>query len=226
MKGRGAIFRRSLLATALIISASVYLFAKYENGSFNNLSGEMKHKRLVPVGELTKGTAFKQPVDCQRIRRMGPEWTNSSLCLEIYMANYGRRTNTGTIRLGIQLDGRRETLPVAAASVTDNAYHRICLSTVTLADIYASHELQILVEGVDSPAESAVTAWSTLDNSQGQIHTVDEKLVGRSLVYRLGFFSESSKRDRDSMVLAVLAFVAIFVLVSQPGGSDYRQGLH
>jgi hypothetical protein len=209
------------LAVILILFAAVYLYSQYEEPKlYHVLSGDQKHQEMQPVGELLEGVSFSQSVDLQQIRQVGREWAASSLCLEVLMANYSNRANTGKVRVGVALDGRVETLSVAAETVQDNAYHRVNFENVTLADVYAAHEMQILLEGVDSKAGSAVTAWSTQDVSMGRLDTKDEKMANRSLLLHIGFVTESPKRNLDLLVLAFIAFVAIYILISQPGGRN------
>lgn len=204
------------LAVILILFAAVHLYSQYEFRLYHVLSGDQKGQEVRPVGELVEGVRFSQSVDLQQIRQVGQERGESSLCVDVLMANYNNRANTGNVRLGIALDRRVETLSVAAETVLDNAYHRSCFENVTLADVYAAHEMQILLEGVDSKAGSAVTAWSTQDVSMGRLATKDEKMVDRSLLFHLGYATESPKRNLDSLVLAILAFIAIYTIVCQP----------
>ena len=215
------------LSAILILFTAIHLYSQYEEPElYHVLSGDQKHQEMQPVGELLEGVRFSQSVDLQKIRQVGQERAASSLCLEMLMANYSNRANTGKVRFGVALDGRIETLSVAAETVQDNAYHRVNFENVKLADVYAAHEMQILLEGVDSKAGSAVTAWSTQDVSMGRLVAMDDKMANRSLILHIGYVTESPRRRMDSLVLAIIAFVAIYILISQPGGRNHSDCSH
>lgn len=206
----------------ITIFTVLHFTTRYESKRCQVLFGEPNGYSNRPFGELVKNIYFSQSVDVQQIKVTGHENDNAPLCLEVYMANYNDRPNVGQIRVGVVLDGREITKSVSVEDIRDNAWHRVMLDAVPLSKMYAAHEMKILIAGINSPPGKAVTAWTTRDISCGKLSTTNKELVDRSLIFRLGFLIDASKKNQDSLFLAILGVIAMIILIFQSGGRGNR----
>ena len=167
----------------------------------------------LPAGELIADVRLRQSVNADMVQSLDEERSALPLCVEVLLANYGNRENRGTIRLGIDLDGRIESREIDVRTVKDNAYHRICFENVTLRDVHEAREVHVLLEGVDSEPGSAVTAWTTRDLGYGALVTTDDRLKERSLVFRIDCMQSSALRDILQILLIVITLFLVIVAV-------------
>ncbi len=172
------------LAVGVVLLLCAYLF--FFGDVFYSIPGVLGRKDFSNTGELVAGVSLRQIVYTSTGQILDEERSNLPLCVEILLANYNDRENHGTIMLGVDLDGRIERREIDAATVKDNAYHRICFENVTLRDVYDAEDVFLLLEGVDSGPGSAVTAWTTSESRYGTLVTTEDHLKDRSLVFRLG----------------------------------------
>lgn len=222
MKTNSKFIIRLCLFIIFVIFSIFYFTSKYKVEQFCKLLDAPINGAL-PVGEIIKNLRLDQTVEIKKIRQVSKKWLNSFFCVEILMANYSNRENEGRILIGIVLDGNVYNLTINAEDVQDNVYQRCIFNNVTLSDVYKANNLQILIEGIDSVKNKAVTAWSTSDVSAGKLITENRKLKERSLCFRIGFINESHQKKRNSIVLSIITLSMIFILVFQVNNEPKKQ---
>ncbi|MDD2466579.1 MAG: hypothetical protein PHI97_21485 [Desulfobulbus sp.] len=204
-----------IFAGVLIGCFAVYLYARYQSDQLHVIFGGQNIENMRPAGELIENVRLIQQVNIQQIQQVDRQLAQMPLCIEILMANYSNRSNNGTIRLGVALNDYTENTTISVDAIQDNAYHQVCFANISLTDVYAAQNLQILLEGVDSTPGHAVTAWLTQDVSLGKLNPTNSNLTGRSLLFHLGYVTKSPTRTRNALVLAFLTFIAMYILIVQ-----------
>lgn len=158
------------------------------------------------VGELVAGTLVTQAVtvDGLAYERALSAGSGSQVCVELLLANYSDRRNSGQVEVGLS---RRGTLLGAArldvGGVADNAYQRICLDDVDLGDLRGGG-VELFLAGVDSPPAAAITAWLVADPRTGPAW-VNGTQTPKGLAYRL-----TARKQMPGGTAALWVFVLLY----------------
>lgn len=213
------VWKRTSIIAALIAGSVVvlYLYVRYDwdQQSVRILSYEQKQLDMRPVGELTKEVRLRQLVDLKALREITLDQDDERLCLGVLMANYGDRNNSGSVLIGLDVDGQIELKEVCVKEIKDNVYHYIYFDDLMWSDLISAAKIEIILNGVDGQVGKAVTAWSTKDLLYGNLVSNDGRF-GRSLLFRLGTEKKSTIYNNNAIVLILLALIAIFIFITQP----------
>lgn len=213
------VWKRTSIIAALIAGSVVvlYLYVRYDwhQQSIRILSYEQKQLDMRPVGELTKVVRLRQLVDVKALREITLDQNDERLCLGVLMANYSDRNNSGSVLIGIDVDGQIELKEVRVKEIKDNVYHYIYFDDLMWSDLISAAKIEIILNGVDGQVGKSVTAWSTKDLLYGNLVSNDGR-SGRSLLFRLGTEKKSTIYNNNAIILILLALIAIFIFIIQP----------
>lgn len=182
-----------------------------------------------PIGEIVPGFHVEQQLKA-KFEGLPSGRGNEQVCIDILLANYSNRSNSGQFEIGLILDGDEHIQKIDAAGVADNAIRRVCLTDVSVSTLLSSRKVRIVLRGVSSPTGAAVTAWSTADTSVGHILMNGSTHSPRSLVVGLSSRFGKEKGKHNELILIVfgaLAIATIFWAIpkrEQPSRLDGPQG--
>lgn len=200
---------RLFLGFGLIFGFACVVLARYEPVAKLQLSAEPQLLAALPVGELTSSFRLEQRVELRRTVVLTPQTSADFVCLDLKLANYGNRRNTGEFLVDVILDGSIFTQKIDAVTVRDNAMRKVCLSGLVAAALFEAESIRIGLRGSSSPSGAAVTAWTTTDLSAGELLGVTAPLSGRSLVFRFSTQPPAGHVPMQVWVLLLLGLVAI-----------------
>lgn len=215
---------RGILLIAVLAAVSAFLFHfRHEPVSKATLSEPPKLVNNAPIGEIVQGFRAEQHVTAKLAGDRLDRLKGSGVCVEILLANYSNRPNTGQFAIGLVLDGRQFVQQVDAAAVTDNATRSICFTDVTVGALFAAREVRLMLLGLSSPPGAAVTAWTTADLSAGQLAGPPGSPSSRSLIFHFSTQVDGQQGRRNALVLISLGALAIStVILSRPGPAPMR----
>lgn len=191
------------------------------------LLGEPERAAMVPVGEISAGFSIKQEFSLLDLEEEVVQKA-ADVCINLLMANYSNRTNSGSIEIGIELDGVQHLEIVNAQDISDNRYYPICFDTIEVNDLIQSSSKAILVNGVDGVQGSSVTAWTTKDVTHGEIVRQPKPIdTGpRSLIFFIGYEVVAWKRNVAVFALllcSALLLYSLYNLATRQGVSQDNQ---
>jgi hypothetical protein len=205
---------KGILVLAVLAAGSALLFLfRHEPESTVVLSRAPGLVENRPIGEIVPGFRAEHRVTDRLAANRNSLPGNAAVCVEILLANFSNRQNTGYFDIGLGLDDREFFRQVEASSVADNAKRRVCFDDVTVRSLLAARELRILLRGVSSPPGAAVTAWTTTDVSSGQMVAVPGSAPPRSLVAGLSAQDGDQTGSRNALVLIAFGALSIATLL-------------
>jgi hypothetical protein len=161
-----------------------------------------KHQDNRPAGEIVAGFYLEQPINWNSLRRLSKQDALGEVCVNVLLANYSNRANSGNFALTLLTEGGAYRTVVSANTVRDNAYHRFCYDSVVLGDI-AHKPAALVLEGVSSPSGAAITAWMTRDTAHGEARKHGAGF-DRSLIFWIETTRESSDKRMIAIILTLL----------------------
>jgi len=123
-----------------------------------------------PAGELVAGTEL---VHALRFRP-GELVDTDGLCIELLLATYGERTNSGILEVVLRHRsgaGPSVSERIDMAVVQDNAFHRVCFSDPAAAgiDSIGGDDWVLVLRSVAGEPGAVITVWLTKDLSRGAL---------------------------------------------------------
>jgi hypothetical protein len=203
------IIKCSAALLMLIIIGSYLLIVRYEPVSKNILSERPQQLDILPIGEISQGFRVEQLVDRSSISDRYDTFEHESVCIELYLANWSDRRNSGQFAVDIILDKEVFTHIIDAAVVVNNANHKACFDNVSVDMLFDAHNIHLVLRGISSPPGAAVTAWTTTDLSSGQLIDMLDHLLLRSLVFNFSTRSFSESPYRHALMLIIFGMIAI-----------------
>lgn len=194
---------RSKLNLALVIwciAFSVYIISflsKDFPSAFNSILPAQQTKVLIPAGEITPGFYLEQPIDWVLLRDFEKVSTNPA-CVSLFLASYGGRKNMGMFKLTLKVENSVNEVFEKANLIRDNALHRFCFENAIIGQI-VNKPAALILEGVDSPPGSAITAWLTSGSAEDGIPN-----RRNNLIFSIGAERAPVKQRRQSLVLIVI----------------------
>lgn len=165
----------------------------------------------VHAGEVTAGFRIEQSINWNLINT--PRINGSdSLCINILLANYMDRKNSGSLALSLQTEKSSQKIILAAKLVRNNLDQRFCYDKLVLKD-FLNKPATLLLEGIDSPPDQAITAWLTSDTAQGNA-TRNGVVLDKSLIFSIDAVTESNRKRVQTIILTILAFLSTLILFS------------
>ena len=199
---------KSGLVFALLVISGTYLFLTRDDPAMKiGLSERPSIPAGVPVGEIVQGFRAEQRINAKLAHRR-THLEDEGVCVELLMANYSNRANTGLFAVDLLLDGKAFVQQIDAVDIRDNTNHRICYEDVSVAALIEARDIRLVLRGISSPPGAAVTAWTTSDLSAGQLVGVPERLASRSLVFHFSTQAVSEQARNNALVLIVLGALA------------------
>lgn len=164
----------------------------------------------IHAGELTAGFRLEQPINWNVDNNMSKFNGSGTLCVNLLLANYMDRENTGTILLSLHAENFSRTVSQNVKVIRNNLDQQFCFPDISLADIVYK-PATLLLEGVDSPPGKAITAWMTSDTIQGKVRRNDV-VLDKSLIFSIDAVTESSTKRMHDIVLTILCCLSTSIL--------------
>ncbi len=219
---------KGFLVLAILVVGSALLFLFRHEPEAPVIMSSMP--RLVegrPVGEIVAGFKVEQRMTEKFGAHPKSLPQQAIACVEVMLANYSDRRNSGFFDIGLILDDREFFRQVEASGVIDNAVRRVCFDDVSVRALLDAREVRIMLRCVSSSASAAVTAWTTSDVSAGQLPATSGSAQPRSLVAGLSPEVRGSMLGRHALVLVALGALVIatlFAAGSKPGRAPWERG--
>lgn len=170
----------------------------------------------IPAGELIDGFRLEQKInwDLFNISKLNG---SDTLCINLLMANYSNRINTGVFSLSLKTQNSMQKIFINAGKVSDNADQHFCFEKIPLSDA-AYKPATLILEGVSSPSGKAVTAWLTPDTVLGKAQR-DSVTLDKSLIFSVDVMTKSTAKLMQIILLTALCGLSTSILFwpSQPG---------
>lgn len=206
------VFKIGLLFVSLLLLALFMLVERYEPVSASNLSERPQNQNMRPIGEISAEFTAEQLINASSILGQQQMSKNENVCIELLLANWSNRPNTGEFAVDLIVAGQPFIQVIDAGSVKDNANHRICFDNLQVSELVNNDEIRLIIRGISSPAGAAITAWTTTDLSAGQLINVPEQLASRSLVFHFVSERYSASSYRHALILVFLGMLAIAIV--------------
>ena len=201
---------RSLLISCAVAAAFALLFLfRYDAVSTITLIEPPSLISNTPIGEIVQGFSAEQLFTVKLAEDGSDKLDKNPLCVEVLLANYANRSNTGQLDIELILDSQEYVRHVEAASVADNVMRRTCFNDVAVGMLRRARESRLILRGVSSPPGAAVTAWTTSDVSIGHLVSMPSSEQPRSLVVGFSAQSNSDLKTRNAIMLIVLSALAV-----------------
>ncbi|MCK5677861.1 MAG: hypothetical protein KAH72_05235, partial [Flavobacteriaceae bacterium] len=182
------------------------------NNNYKTFLTSVKITSKSPAGEITKGFELKQGVKFKKedIANHLQLYSDAPLCMDILMANYGDRHNLGSIKFIIKNKMLKDHITIDVSEVKDNKKHKICFKSFMLSDI-KDGQFEILIKGINSPSNKAITPWLSTDISQGNV-TINNKPLNKALIFSISR-ATSKYTSITSYILALFAILLSLVFI-------------
>lgn len=206
----------ALIRCIAIISLTIFLWGRFEGVPEENLSLQIKLRDLIPVGEISTNFQIEQTVNRESLIMDHLLPDSSRVCLDLLLANWGGRSNTGSFAVDLLVDAELYTEIIPAKSVEDNVFHTICFDHLYIQTLYNHRDMRLILRGISSPNGAAITAWTTSDLSAGEIENPSPVLLNRSLVFRFVSMEYSRVYNIHALVLLLIGMLTLTILFSSP----------
>lgn len=110
-----------------------------------------------PAGEIIRDFRLTQALDIVETEILERDFGNS-FCVNLLMANYANRRNRGSFAVTVTTPQARQQKIVAADTVLDNQYHKVCFDELRFEYLY-NQPATLEISGVDGVPGRSVTAW-------------------------------------------------------------------
>ncbi|SDX50062.1 hypothetical protein SAMN04515617_104147 [Collimonas sp. OK242] len=209
MKSFNSFFILVLWVTCFLIFIFIFPDGSYSRKYEYSVLPPPPVLQQTPAGELTAGFRLEQPIDWNLINNFKRPGSDT-LCIDILLANYNNRDNTGTFAVSLRAGHFSQKILFNTRQVHDNAYQRFCYDELPLQNI-ADKPAALVLEGIDSPAGKAVTAWMTSDTTRGKARR-DNRELDWSLMFSIDAVTESNKRRTQAIILTLLCGLSVSIL--------------
>ena len=164
------------------------------------------------VDELTAGREVVQAVEWHRLKPLArARAVDNTLCVALYFAAYGNRSNRGTLSIEWIGPEVSEETRVDMGRVKDNEFHTVCFPGIRLGDVIDQPSL-LRLRSLDGEIGRSVTAW--LSGHEGAARAiVDGQETERTLVYHLRTVGGNTREQVAGWVLILFAGLIMAVLV-------------
>ncbi|SFC49344.1 hypothetical protein [Collimonas sp. OK412] len=164
----------------------------------------------IQTGELISGFRLEQPVNWNAEKNLSKLPEFGTLCINLLLANYMDRENTGIISLSLRTESFSRKIFLNVKAVRNNSNQQFCYSNISLNDVIYK-PAALLLEGVDSPPNKAITAWMTSDTAQGEARR-QGIILEKSLIFSIDAIIKSNQKRMHSIILTILCFLSILIL--------------
>jgi len=209
MKSLNSFFPLFLWVICFLVFILIFPIGSYSNKIERAALSPSQALEQIPAGELVAGFRLEQPIDWNLIKRVKLN-ESDTLCIDILLANYGDRNNTGTFSASLQAKYFSQKILLHANQIRDNTYHHFCYDSLPLRNI-TDRPVTFVLEGIDSPPGQAITAWMTSDTTRGKARLNNQEL-DKSLIFSIDIVTESNKKRIQAIVLTLLCGLSISIL--------------
>ncbi|MEX1056218.1 MAG: hypothetical protein WED11_00690, partial [Natronospirillum sp.] len=157
---------------------------------------------------------IRQPVNMLFTVTPSPKDLESTVCVNVLMANYEDRPNTGIFSVELNVDGKIHRRLRNACSVKDNAMQRTCFPGLTYEQI-RGRQVFLDIRGVNGQVGSSVSALYTRDLYQGKAVENGVEVEG-SLLFTLTTDRSSPSKLVIGLVLSLFFAGAALLLITVP----------
>jgi len=161
------------------------------------------------AGEIVKDFSLEQPIEItdRLLKNMDSYNQNTPVCVELFMANYNNRKNTGLIKIELTSANKSAVNMLDVSLIQDNKWQGVCFNDFTLKNL-SQKPTTLYIKGVNSKVGEAVTVYLRDDSS------FKKSILGHesadSLMYRL---STKQIDDMKSIDAKLNIFLLILVMV-------------
>ncbi|MCV2875542.1 hypothetical protein OE810_04645 [Rhodobacteraceae bacterium XHP0102] len=219
------ILKIGLLLIALGVLGLFMLFERYEPVSAITLSNRPNNQNSRPIGEITTDFRAEQLIVVSSILGRRQMSYDDDVCIELLMANWSNRQNTGDFAVDVITAGETFTQVIDAASVKDNANRRICFDDLQFRKLVDNDEIRLVLRGISSPAGAAITAWTTTDLSAGRLINAPEQLASRSFIFHFVSERYSASSYRHAWIIVFFGMLAIATVFFPSSVGDRQEPL-
>lgn len=207
------IFKVTALLLSIAIIGTFLLLERYEPASKTSLSERPRIRNMQPIGEITNGFRVEQLISRSSIFDQTNLFDKYEVCIELFLANFSNRKNTGKFAVDLILNKEVFTSVLDASTITDNQYRKICYDKLSSSMLIGQQDIRLILRGISSPSGAAVTAWTTTDLRAGQLINVSSSFESRSLVFHFVTKQESQITYRHALIILILNMLAIATLI-------------
>jgi hypothetical protein len=207
------IFKVTALLLSIVIIGTFLLLERYKPASKTSLSERPRIRNMQPIGEITNGFRVEQLISISSIFDQTNLFDKYEVCIELFLANFSNRKNTGEFAVDLVLNKEVFTSVLDASTIADNQYQKICYDKLSSSMLISQKDIRLILRGISSPPGEAITAWTTTDLRAGQLINVPASLELRSLVFHFVTKQESKIIYRHALIILILNMLAIATLI-------------
>ena len=162
------------------------------------------------AGEITPTFHLRQSIRTE-FTDLQPTEFHHPLCLDIQLANYANRVNTGRFKVRVSTASTTEERVLEAKYIRDNAMELVCFDGISFQQIHQK-DAWVDVQGIDSPAGKSVTA--VVSSTAGPPRaTLNGAASDLTLVYIASIRKDPEWHQVNSYVLIVFAALLMTALL-------------
>lgn len=162
------------------------------------------------AGEITPSFHLRQSIRTD-VTDLLPTEFQHPLCLDIQLANYANRANTGRFKVRVSTASTTEERVLEAKQISDNAMELVCFDSISFQQIHQK-DAWVDVRGIDSPAGKSVTA--VVSSTAGPPRaTINGAASDQTLVYIASIRKDPELYQVNSYVLIVFSALLMTALL-------------
>lgn len=158
--GRGTRRLLQLLVASVLLAVAYFLTYQQDIYEYRYMPIDDTPRNWVegrPAGEITREFTLSQALDINETELLEREF-GEPFCVNLLMANYANRRNRGSFAVTVITPKSRQQKLVAAETVMDNQYHKVCFDELRFEHLY-NQDATLEISGVDGEPGRSVTAW-------------------------------------------------------------------
>jgi len=167
-------------------------------------------KDMHVAGEITSEFNLRQSIRAEYTDLLPNEF-HYPLCLDIQLANYANRLNTGRFRVTVSTATATEQRVLEARYIDDNAMELVCFESIPFQQVFQK-DAWVEIQGMDSPRGKSVT--TVVSTTAGRPRAlINGQASNLTLVYLASIRKDPELYQINSYVLVVFSSLLMAALL-------------
>lgn len=164
-----------------------------------------------PAGEIVQGFQLIQPMNMQEADVLERD-LSEPFCVNLLMANYANRRNSGTFAVTVSTAKARQVQIVQADGVLDNQFEKICFEELRFHQIYRK-PATLEITGIDGVPGRSVTAWLS-SSPIGERVQMNGAATDLTLVHNIVLLKDTRNYQYNAYFLVLFASLLVGLILT------------